>query len=140
MLQSSPSNMIMNRRVYKSITGSLDLFCGQYYFVVRVTEIFAEIKFFSKGSKSYCLESSFGAQRNTTISFSPGPRFIKLLRRTKFVNAMRGHNAANFARQIHAVNGFVKLVAGQVYGCLCCTSILYRSCQQHLNTIDTMSC
>ena len=31
---------------------------------------------------------------------------------TKFVNAMKRHNASNFVRQMHVVNVFVKLVPG----------------------------
>ena len=40
---------------------------------------------------------------------TPGPSFTKLFRGTKFVNAIKRHSAANFERQIHVVNGFVKL-------------------------------
>ena len=38
---------------------------------------------------------------------SPGPSFTKLFRRTKFVNAIKRHSAANFVRQIHVENDFV---------------------------------
>ena len=40
---------------------------------------------------------------------TPGPRFTKLFRGTKFVNAIKRHSAANFERQSHVVNSFVKL-------------------------------
>lgn len=44
---------------------------------------------------------------------TPGPRFTKLFCRTKFVNATKRHSAANFVKQMHVVNGFVKLAVGQ---------------------------
>ena len=40
---------------------------------------------------------------------TPEPSFTTLFRRTKFVNAIKRHSAANFEQQIHVVNGFVKL-------------------------------
>ena len=45
-----------------------------------------------------------------------GPSFTKLFRGTKFVNAIKRHSAANFERQIHVVNGFVKLAPERIDG------------------------
>ena len=51
---------------------------------------------------------------------TPGPSFTKLFRGTKFVNAIKRHGAANFERQIHVVNGFVKLAPERIDGWMTC--------------------
>ena len=59
---------------------------------------------------------------------TPGPSFTKLFRGTNFVNAIKRHSAANFKRQVHVVNGFVKLVPDLMDGWLTCTfSSLFNS-------------
>ena len=47
-----------------------------------------------------------------------GPSFTKLFRGKKFVNAIKRHSAANIQRQIHVVNGFVKLAPERLDGWL----------------------
>ena len=37
---------------------------------------------------------------------------LSIFRRTRFVNAMKRHSAANFVQQIHVVNSFVKVAPG----------------------------
>ena len=63
---------------------------------------------------------------------TPGPGFTKLFRGTKFVNAIKRHSAANFERQIHVVNGFVKLAPELMDGWLTCK---FSSFQQYLSHI-----
>ena len=48
---------------------------------------------------------------------TPGPSFTKLFRGTKLVNSIKRHSAANFERQNHVVNGFVKLASALMDGC-----------------------
>ena len=50
----------------------------------------------------------------------PGPSFTKLFHGTKFVNAIKRRSAANFERQIHIVNGFVKLAPKRIDGWITC--------------------
>ena len=61
-----------------------------------------------------------------------GPSFTKLFCGTKFVNAIKRHSAADFERQIHVVNGFVKLAPERIDGWM--TSSL-RPFQQYLSHI-----
>ena len=51
---------------------------------------------------------------------TPEPSFTKLFCGTELVNAIKRHSAANFERQIHVVNGFVKLSPALMDGWLTC--------------------
>ena len=61
---------------------------------------------------------------------TPGPSFTKLFRETKFVNAIKRHIAANFERQIHVVNGFVKLAPECVDGWMTCKLMSFSTVSQ----------
>ena len=50
-----------------------------------------------------------------------GPSFTKISCGTKFLNAIKRHSAANFERQIHVVNGFVKLAPELMDGWMTCS-------------------
>ena len=51
---------------------------------------------------------------------TPGPSFAKLFRGTKFVKAIKRRSAASFERQIHVVNGFVKVAPELMDGRMTC--------------------
>ena len=61
---------------------------------------------------------------------TPGPSFTILFHETKFVNAIKRHSAANFERQIHVVNGFVKLVPERIDGWMTCTFTSFSTVSQ----------
>ena len=61
---------------------------------------------------------------------TPGPSFTKLFRRTKFVNAIKRHSAANLERQIHVVNGFVKLAPELMDGWMTCKFTSFSTVSQ----------
>ena len=61
---------------------------------------------------------------------TPGPSFKKLFRATKLVNAIKRHSAANFERQIHVVNGFVKLAPELMDGWMTCKFTSFSTVSQ----------
>ena len=61
---------------------------------------------------------------------TPGPSDTKLFRRIKFVNALKRHSAENFERQIHVVNGFVKLAPELMDGWMTCKFTSFSTVSQ----------
>ena len=61
---------------------------------------------------------------------TPGPSFTKLFRGTKFVSATKRHSAANFERQIHVINGFVKLAPELIDGWMTCKLTSFSTVSQ----------
>ena len=61
---------------------------------------------------------------------TPGPSFTKLFLGTRFPNAMKRHSAANFERQIHVVNGFVKLAQEIMDGWMPCKLTSFSTVSQ----------
>ena len=62
---------------------------------------------------------------------TPGPSFTKLFYGTKFVNEIKKrHSAANFERQIHVINGFVKLVPEIMDGWTTCKFTSFSTVSQ----------
>ena len=59
-----------------------------------------------------------------------GSRFTKLFRGTKFVYAIERHSAVNFERQIHVVNGFVKLAPERIDGWITCKFTSFSTVSQ----------
>ena len=61
---------------------------------------------------------------------TPGPSFTKLFCGTKFVIAMNKCSAANFERQIHVINCFVKLAPELMNGWMTCKFTSFSTISQ----------